>query len=264
MLCRAPIRVTNTLDVHYGCDKQDMGVTTKPRDPVAPLFNLNIHKEGDDWKVQCNLTGAVEGTNDSVYLGAGTYPTGLAWYPQHGGFGTAAGQNEIYAIVSDMNSNRSRDAELEHCNDWVRAFQLTFEAAENAIRFATPGLGNRRFASRVAAYRGALEAVLGHSTQEAIARIFKASIKVTDQSHDFYPQIFKDQLTNLYMTVGDQTIQRDQNRWHHFEFGPTVPTTQLSIMDRMMASGRDYRNIQPSGAFHVGVVGSVALINLPA
>jgi len=267
MLCRVPTRVTNTFDVEpgfgVGNDKKDMGVTTKPSNAIPPRFNLNLLKEGNVWKVQCTLTPAAEGTNRAGYLGPGTYPTDLAWWPESNGFGTAdAGHTEIYGIVDEINSDRSSNAELEHCKDWIRAHKITLEAAENAIRHATPGLQNRRFDSRLAAYQGALEAFVGHSPHKRIAAVFQASIIATTTRQDVLPQEFKDQLTKLFLEIGNQTEERDQKLWHHFGFGATVPNSQLSLMDRLNANGRDYRMVQPSNNFSVGAVQSEQLINL--
>lgn len=266
MLCRVPMRVTDTLDVRYGSsggEKKDMGLTTEPTDTTPPAFNLSFSTEGSDCKVTCGLTPAAEGTNHSLYLGPGTYPTGLQWFPQYAGFSQTNGQNEVYGVVNEINSNRSRDAEVEHCLDWVRAHKITLEAAENAIRFATPGLENRRFSSRQAAYQGALDAFVAHSPHKQIAEIFKATILVSDRQFDAFPQIFKEKLLELFLDIGNQTAIRDQRYWHHFEFNAApIPTASLSIMNRMKTSGRDYRNVQPSGSFSVGITSSETLINL--
>jgi hypothetical protein len=268
MLCRVPTRVTNTFDVEPGYgegnDKKDMGVTTEPSNATPPRFNLNLLKEGNAWKVQCALTPAVEGTNRSGYLGAGTYPTGLAWWPESNGFGSADDDHpEIYGIVTEDNSDESRKAEVEHCNDWIRAHKITLEAAENAIRHATPGLQNRRFDSRLAAYAGALEAFVGHSPHKKIAAVFQASVLATATRQDVLPQEFKDRLAKLFLEVGNLTAERDQKGWHHFGLGnATVPTSQLGLMDKLNAKGRDYRMLQPSNTFKVGVVLTDSLISL--
>jgi hypothetical protein len=264
MLCRAPLCVTKTLDIGYNGDKRDMGVTTEPTGATPPTISLVVHTEGNDYKVQCTLTAAVEGTNQSVYLGPGSYATGIAWWAQSNGFGpTGPGKTEVWGIVDALNSNRSRDAELEHCNDWVRAHKLTLEAAEDAIRHAIPGLQNRRFDSRAAAYAGALQAFVGHSPHKKIAAVFQESIAATAQQHDFFPQKFKDGLVKLFLDIGNQTAARDQKGWHHFEFGPTVPTSELGMMDKLKASSRDYRKVRPSGTFKVGTEASDKVIKLP-
>lgn len=265
MLCRIPTIATTTLDAILGpdADKRDMGVTTQPTNVVPPTLNLKVYtEEANAWKVKCTLTPAVEGTNRALYLGAGTYPTGMAWWPQSNGFGpVGAGQTEIYAIVDAPNSDWSRRAEIEHCDDWILAHQLTLLAAENAIRYATSGLENRRFENRQAAYQGAREAFVAHSPHSRIAAVFEKSIIATSTQQDFFPQEFKKLLTQLFMDVGDLTAQRDQNRWHHFEWGPTVPSNQLGVTDRMR-TGRDYRRVQRSAAFSVGMTTSAQLIRL--
>jgi hypothetical protein len=266
MLCRVATRVNNTLDQALGsdADKRDMGVTTEPKGASPPRLNLNVHKESpNDWKVKCILTPAIEGTNRAVYLGPGTYPTGLAWWPESNAYGsTNANHSEIYAILDATNSDRSRRAELEHCNDWLRAHVLTLKAAENTIRHATPGVENRRFDSRLAAYQGALEAFVAHSPHPRIAAVFQRSFIALGGSGDFFPQWFTDGLKTLFFDVGNQTASRDQLRWHHFEYSNTIPNNQLGWMDYFQANGRDYRRVQPSARFSVGVTSSNQLIQL--
>jgi hypothetical protein len=266
MLCRAAIPATNTLDTVLGddADKRDMGVTTKPTGSLPPRLNLSVYDEGQNsWKVRCVLTPAVEGTNKAYYLAAGTYATGLAWWPESGAMGpTNADHTEIFAILDETNADWSRRAELEHCNDWLRAHALTLKAAEDAIRHATPGLQNRHFGSRAAAYAGALEAFVAHSPHQRIAAVFQEALLATAMRHDFYPQIFKDRLTELFLAVGDLTRGRDDNRWHHFEYSANIPNSQLGWMDYFRANGRDYRRVQQSAHFSVGVTPSAQQIHL--
>ncbi len=265
MLCRVPKSATKTLDQVLGNDgdKKDMGSTSPPTGMSPPGLVLNVYTEGPNaWKVICTLTPAVEGTNQAVYLAPGTYPTGLA---QHGQFIGSADVDhpEIYAILDATNSDWSRRAEVEHCNDWIRAHDLTLKAAENTIRAATPGLQNRRFGSRLTAYAGALEAFVGHSPHRRIAEVFQKSVFATAERHDFFPQTFKKELTELFLEVGSRTAHRDSERWHHFEYSNLpVPSSELGIMDSLQSSGRDYRRVQRSATFKVDIMTSEQLITL--
>lgn len=268
MLCLLPTKVTNTLDqvpgFGDGNDQRDMGVTTEPTGASPPRLKLDVYKEGlKTWKAKCTLTPAVEGTNTAAYLGPGTYRTGIAWWPDSGGFGTAdANHTEIHAILDATNSDWSRRAELEHCNDWIRAHELTLKAAENTIRYASNGLQNRRFDGPAAAYQGALDAFVAHSSHARIANVFRASIIVTISRHDFFPQTFKDGLTALFLDVGRLTGVRDSNGWHTFGYSGAVANNELAVMDRLKANGRDYRRVMRPPAFSVGNTTSEQLIVL--
>ncbi|MGH8497768.1 MAG: hypothetical protein ACRERV_03015 [Methylococcales bacterium] len=110
-----------------------MGVTTEPTGASPPRLNLNVYEENrNGWKVKCTLTPAIEGTNRAAYLGPGTYRTGRAWWPESVGFGPAdPNHTEIYAILDAPHSDWSRRAELEHCNDWVQAHDLTLSSRKH-------------------------------------------------------------------------------------------------------------------------------------
>jgi len=265
MLCRRPKQVKKTLQDMPDGEKADMGLTTTPEGAEPPQLHLTVYTEGPNaWKVRCRLTPAVEGTNESVYLAAGSYAIGRAWYPEYDLAGPIDDlhSQEIHGILSEANSDWSRRAEQEHCDDWLRAHEITLKAAENTIRYASPGLENRRFASRYDAYQGALEAFRAHSPHNRIAEVFEGSLIATPRQHDFFPMEFRRLLLKLFLEVGDLTGERDSRRWHHFAVGGAVRTSDLGWGDWFSSRGRHYRRIVQSPEFSVGVTTTQNLIHL--
>lgn len=95
---------------------------------------------------------AYEGDNTSYYLRAGDHSTGLHW-ARGGHYAPAAARNRLveadsdyahehlYMVVSSAMAALSRRAEQEHLDDFRRAFQISLQAAETAIRAVMTGPG---------------------------------------------------------------------------------------------------------------------------
>ncbi|HEX8407939.1 MAG TPA: hypothetical protein VF883_03675 [Thermoanaerobaculia bacterium] len=128
----------NPADVSPG----DFGITTNPTGYLTPQFTIAAQNGAGGWTAQIAITrNAHEGTNDARYLGAGFYSTGVMFIGGGALTGYLPGPNnrQIYVEVSAAIANLNRQAEQEHCDDMVRAYDLTLGAAQTALATAVAG-----------------------------------------------------------------------------------------------------------------------------
>jgi len=145
-LARAPLLCNTRVLFAAGLNPADLnpsdfGITTNPTGYLTPQFTIAAQNGAGGWTAQIAVTrNAHEGANDARYLGAGFYSTGLM-YSGGGLTAFAPGPNNrhIYVEVSAAIATLNRQAEQEHCDDMVRAYDLTLGAAQTALTTAVAG-----------------------------------------------------------------------------------------------------------------------------
>ncbi len=235
-----------------GGDGADMGVTDPPAGFAAPTYNIATHAaDGGGFTATVAKTGnADEGTNASFYLGPGVHSTGLMI--ANGAltnYVAGPGNKEIYGEVTNAIANNSRDAEQEHVDDHQRAFDITLDAAEDAIDdgVAQSPHGPALTAPLAqAAAEGYMDGRVTHYTGLLGANNFQITAN----------------LGNLYTNKVNMTQQRDAQLWHHFRPNTAAQSTSPAawLHWAMSLGAHDVRVIQQHPAFSVGATASAALI----
>ena len=121
----------------------DLGETSPPVNFQRPTAVITTRNTGrllwPSWTATVSLSqSAQEGDNDSKTVPSGTYVQ--PWMFQGGALGPytpGQGNYQIHGQVSSSIARMSWLAEQEHCRDILRAYQLSLDVAEEAIRDAT-------------------------------------------------------------------------------------------------------------------------------
>jgi hypothetical protein len=125
-----------------------VGLTTDPVNPQAPQWTIIVTHSGngDNRRYFGHLVvnqGSAQGTNSSHYLAAGIYETNLALDMEayeddprvrqclrpFDGYG----DNRVYLYLTGPIAARNHDAEVEHCNDHLYAYQHSLAELDNAL-----------------------------------------------------------------------------------------------------------------------------------
>lgn len=219
-----PVMVTDHSRIYSrpNADRWDQGYTTRPTAYAAPDFRIRIDDREDHCTVSIDrLRLCVPGNNESCYLAPGMYLTRLM--SAGGGlYPLARGEREIRMIVSEEIAQQSRRAEKEHCDDMIRAYNITLLSMYNALRSVSEQLARERFFSHRAAVDAVKERLGRASAHERIARIFMGGIEADGTVNGR----FKTEAEKLYNDVIGLTGQRDYDReglpaWHSFRLART-------------------------------------------
>ncbi len=255
-------------------DPNDAGVTSPPASFTTPHFSINCQQRHDGWYASLQVhRHADEGTNTSRYLGVGLYSTDLMFM---GGARTnyVPGPNNrrIYVEISSAIADLNRQAELEHCNDIIRAYNLTLVAAQNALTNALGGNPYGPFLKRPKAMQAIRQAIIA-GLHARLQKIFRDAINVDSNVNI---QKFSSDLSQLYLNIANITQQRDGQGWHTFlpdnsgeswsgrswaEYGgrKLLPETTRS---RLFGEQKDIRKLVQGPHFNVPGTPSAILIHL--
>jgi hypothetical protein len=173
---------------------------------------------------------AAEGANKSIYLGKGVYETNFTYdtesaqsFKKKEGMELIAanasnflkewkaGTPRVYFVMNDTIAQMNLQAETEHCNDFLLAYQMTLGALETALAHAAS-----------AVIPPAPSAQVAHA-----ARVAKLQ--------EFLPVNLKDVVANLdlcgqkYRALSAKSKDRDGKLWHSYGLeyldpGPLPPT----------------------------------------
>lgn len=202
---------------------RDMGSTSPVINSRAPRYQVHtspVDGGGVIAKITLAQT-AYQGDNVSYYLKAGEHHTGYYW--GRGDYMDAAAPHNrlvgahhslahehVYMVVSSTMANLSRRAEQEHLDDFRRAFQLSLQAAEDAIRAVIRGPETAAGPDADAWYGpypspGAANAAMANLVHQQLPPASQAlDLDQTRWAADY--QTLRDKSQN----------QRDGNGWHYF------------------------------------------------
>ena len=169
---------TRSALVASGGDPDDFGSTTRPQGFVTPDFNIVVRNSKRGWTSSVQfLQAADEGSNRSLYLGPGLYSTDTMMM---GGSRTTYYQGlgvRIYVEIDPPMAAVNRLAELEHCNDFRRAFKISLKAAQKAIKAARDRGPFGPFGKQRAAMAAARDALI-QGLHPKLEKIFRYAIDV--------------------------------------------------------------------------------------
>jgi hypothetical protein len=261
MFERNPMQVHTRLQLmQAGGDPSDVGITSPPANTVTPAFTIATQNAGGGWVATVAVTRpAAEGTNQSCYLAPGHYPTGLMFSGQFITMYAAGGSNkEVIGEVSQNVSNLSMQAETEHCNDIVHAYDITLGAVQQAL---TNAAGHHYPAgSQAGAVTQALTA-LRAGLHARLAALFTNAVDANAGAVD--NNRFTNELLALFNQMHQMTQQRDQHGWHTFR--PDASGGSWSIPSWTAWWGnepKDYRAIVPGQQFQVPGPASNVVVHL--
>lgn len=215
-LVRFPIRVNDIQNlVNAGGDINDMGVTNPPGNFNVPDFNIVCQQTKNGWSVSIHIIQvASEGTNASYYLGTGLYPSNLMMSGRNiTNYSPGPTNRRIYRIVTDDIADLNRKAEEEHCNDIIRAYQITLQAVQNAINKARQDLikAQKRYDKQDQAMRAALDALVNADSHSRIQNIFRSAINT---KYNIDRNKLRNDLSRLYLDIANMTQYRDSQGYH--------------------------------------------------
>jgi len=241
----------NTMNTLPNAAPADMGNTGDPQNYTVPTYNINTVSTATGWVSSVGLTAAAdEGVNFARYLGPGIHSTGLM--SVHGALGPyVAGNNnrEIYGEVSAAIADDNRDAEQEHVDDFLRAYAITLDVAEQAINAAVAA---SPFPARPTA-----------PAADAAAETFmNNNITMQTNALNATPFQITANLGNLYDNACQQSMQRDANGWHTFRPDMTAESNSMAAWAHWTwyLGAHEIREIQHGPNFSVGVTTSANLI----
>lgn len=203
---------------------KDMGNTSPVINARAPSYQVHIHNVGDGTvlaKVTLSQT-ALEGNNVSYYLKSGDHYTGFHW-ARGGVYDGAAARNRlvdaaspyadeyVYMVVSSSMSSLSRQAEQEHLDDFRRAFQISLQAAEAAIRAVIAGPGTAVGPDANAWYGPYADAGAANT---AIANLVHQQLPAASQGLDLDQNNW---LQGYQALCQKSQTERDGRGWHFFD-----------------------------------------------
>lgn len=240
----------------------DFGITTNPTGYLTPQFTITAQNAGG-WTATIAITrNAHEGANAARYLGAGFYSTGLMYGAHNALTAFAPGPNNrhIYVEVSAAIATLNRQAEQEHCDDMVRAYDLTLGAAQTALTAALAG-NPYAGATSAAAVTAARDAIT-NGMHVRLQAVFDNNIDVNTATVN---AAFDTDLGQLYMDLcGLSALGRDAlglhtfrpagseswSTWSWIEWGArkTLPVTGFNAA---FGDKKDIRKLVTGPAFQV-------------
>ena len=265
-LTRNPVRFDNPQSfLSIGGNLHDMGLTSPPTGFRTPDFTIDCQqKKGGDWMVRLQiLQTAYEGTNTSYYLESGLHRSGLML--NHGALGNytpGPGNREIYRNVTADIAGLSCRAEQEHCNDIIRAYQITLEAVENAISATKEAVSRSRktYDKRSKAMNFVKQTLINQpALHPRLQKLFRDTINV---NWNFDREKFRMELGDLYVATADLTSHRDINLWHTFGINRNHESwSAKSWMNYFRGGDIDIRDMTTTN-IQIGITPSNAIINL--
>ncbi len=213
MLARVSTPLTTRQELtDVGGDSADCGITSPPDNALAPLFRIDCVAHGQDhWIASVTLLrAAAEGNNHAYHLAPGLYSTGLMRFGDRvSNYLPGDGNRQIYIEIDTAHAQASRDAEVEHCNDLLYAFQITLHTVETRVRNAT----RERFtgSTKAEALKAAVNGICGglHASLQDIVRVC-----VNLQSGNVDQPRLQRELVELYLNTAAKTQDRDNRGWH--------------------------------------------------
>nr|DAI44621.1 MAG TPA: hypothetical protein [Caudoviricetes sp.] len=210
-----------------GVRKRDLGETTRPKDSYMTCFSIGaiecfvrngkrrkrLYCPKIEIKKKC-----FSGHNESFYLPVGWYSSGQMCVDGFfGNFMQEAGAREIRYYISREISEQSRQAEREHCNDIIRAYEITLLAAEQTIvRVGEFFKQKRNPVAFEESIRQAYKKLMENASHEKIREIFRECIDLKSGKID---SSFRTRMNELYLVTADRTLKRDEDQWHTFRYG---------------------------------------------
>ncbi len=221
---------------------QVMGSTTPPQNPVRPAAKLD-HKKTGAFSHEVKLTKTINadpGTNEALFVPTGRYPAALV--NEKGSIFEAAGDyvpkdgRRINVDVSAEVEEMAKDAELEHCFDIIRAYNLTLGAADAAMDDLNGQVFGReawtqssaeaealmalndRFVSRVSALKGGDPPRLKDADDPVLDTAYQTLHQKSPQARDdtSYHTMEPDK-SNLKAIIDNQNELRDMIPGPHFK-----------------------------------------------
>lgn len=232
-----------------------IGYTTDPVNPDPPEYRIHITETGSGGntryfaKLQI-MRAPHEGTNASHYLQAGVYETNFSFsaedftfrqYPiapnryaisgclvpyRHNVHG-AGRPTRVYFVMPVAMANLNRDAEIEHCNDHLYAYQQTLGVLQTALT-AVQGTQFGPFPTQLAA-------------RQAVIAAFLNLVPVARQGLGGNVQNWLQEYLRLCSKSGD----RDGNDYHTFGLHPINPAmVVIGPITYLTGAARDQDNHQ--------------------
>ncbi|EEO27991.2 hypothetical protein [Oxalobacter paraformigenes] len=211
-----------------GVRKKDLGETTRPTGAQMTRFRIDAGayrvrgRRGKSlYLPEIKVEEACSsGHNESFYLPKGWYSSGqMCIGGFFGDFMPVPGEREIRYYISREISEQGRQAEREHCEDIVHAYEITLLAAEQVIRCAKTFFERRRIpVTFEAAMRQVYEKLVREAPHEKIRRIFRECINPKTGE---VRSLFGTRMRELYLATADRTLKRDEEQWHTFRYDET-------------------------------------------
>ncbi|MBB5873594.1 hypothetical protein F4553_007028 [Allocatelliglobosispora scoriae] len=242
-----------------------IGLTIDPAGPQAPQWTITTTHSGDGdnrrWFGHLVVNQAsVQGTNASHYLAAGVYETNLAIDMTAYNLGGATVQqclrpfegynnDRVYLYLTGAIATRNHDAEVEHCNDHLYAYQNSLAQLDNALNLVA---GRGKF---------------GPFTSEAAA-----TARVTSEIGQALPVALRGIAMNRpawvaeYLRLCGESTQRDILGYHTFGLQLLGAAPAGVAVTYLTGATRDAATVTPrfvqltNGGTQIGVHASATLI----
>jgi hypothetical protein len=256
-LATTPILLTSVDDMQaQGYDENDFGVTTPPENFAAPRFDVILEDRMVGWIASVKLeTKANSGTNRSHSLLRGYHRTGQMFSNNFvTNYSPSPRNREIYRYIDQTIERLSKEAEIEHCNDFIHAYNITLLAAERVVIEVGEALDRARSGhlSRDSAIDAVKSAFKNAAPHEKIAALFAEYLDGlrTGQDTKSADAKFKASSEKLYTDTGAKTGYRDTSNWHFFAYGGPVPANNNPPIPLMLQS-KDVRRAIKGPQFRV-------------